>query len=380
MSLTFTFKQQDFLEHYWQKKPGVFRQALANFDDLITPDELAGFTMEEEIDSRYVSNYQNTWEVEHGPFDEEKLTSLRESHWQLIMQAANHWHPDVATLAQPFEFLPQWLFDDIMVCYSSPKGGVGPHIDQYDVFIIQGHGKRSWKVGAKDNGQYTETTQHSQLRQIEGFEPIIDEILEPGDMIYIPAGFPHEGDTLEHSMSYSVGFRSPKEQELLSNIADYVIAHDKGDHHLEAPNRPAQPTFNMITQSDRALLKEMLLKQLDDSTFDEFLGCMLSQSRHLLDVVEPEEPYHPSDVQSNLYAGDRLIKVLGLKVLFNEGEVNTAYINGEKITVSAELSPLLHALIQHNTLSIHDLDNHQSVECFELITELINKGYWYLSE
>ncbi|MEZ9856402.1 cupin domain-containing protein, partial [Vibrio breoganii] len=104
-----------------------------------------------------------------------------------------------------FQALPNWLFDDLMICYSAPEGGVGPHIDQYDVFIIQGQGKRQWKVGAKDVGQYKETVQASALRQIEGFDPIIDETLEPGDILYIPPGFPHEGSTLEPSMSYSIG-------------------------------------------------------------------------------------------------------------------------------------------------------------------------------
>ena len=132
------------------------------------------------------------------------------------------------------------------------------------VFIVQGLGKRHWRVGALDEGQYKETCRHSVLRQIEGFDPIIDDVLEPGDILYIPPGFPHDGYALEPSMSYSVGYRSPKQQELLSNFADYVLAHDMGDHHLHNPAQETQEAKGVIQDKDLNQLKAMLKNSLND--------------------------------------------------------------------------------------------------------------------
>ncbi len=188
----FNFSLSEFVQQYWHKQPTIIKGGFKQFIDPISPEEIAGLSMEEEIDSRFVSNLNDEWNAEHGPFDETLFENLASSHWQLIVQAANHWHQGVASIAEPFKGLPQWLFDDIMVCYSVEGGGVGPHIDQYDVFIVQGQGKRRWKVGAKDKGQYTENHRTAALRQIEGFDPIIDQVLEPGDILYIPPGFPHE--------------------------------------------------------------------------------------------------------------------------------------------------------------------------------------------
>lgn len=379
--LQLTFSLDTFLRQYWQKKPVVIRGAFRDFIDPITPDELAGLTMEEEIDSRFVSNLNDEWQVEHGPFNEEKLTQLSDSHWQLIVQAANHWHSGVAELAAPFKALPQWLFDDVMACYSSTHGGVGPHIDQYDVFIIQGHGRRRWRVGARDEGQYTEQFRNAALRQIEGFDAELDEVLEPGDLIYIPPGYPHEGHTLEPSMSYSIGFRSPKEQELLSNFADYVLAHEIGDAHLHQPDLQSRQQHGVITTSDRNHLETMLNAALrSPETIEHFLGCMLSQSRHQLDIVEPEEPYLEEQIQSNLYAGDTLHKVSGLRTLYHDHTPDTAFINGEVFHVDSDQIPLLQHLCNEESVILEHLDAHQSLETFQLLTQLVNKGYWYFPE
>lgn len=189
-----------FLKTYWQKKPTVIRKGFDNFEDALTPDELAGLAMEEEVDSRLVIQKDGQWLVSHGPFD--SFDELPDTGSQLIVQASNHWHPGPQALAEPFRILPGWLFDDVMICYSLPGGGVGPHIDQYDVFIIQGSGRRHWRVG--DLGNYEEANLHTGLRQITGFDAIIDTVLEPGDILYIPPGFPHEGTSLEESMSFSV--------------------------------------------------------------------------------------------------------------------------------------------------------------------------------
>ncbi|MGF1756088.1 cupin domain-containing protein [Vibrio makurazakiensis] len=372
-----SFSMPDFLNNYWHKKPTIIKGGFQNFVDPISPEEIAGLSMEEEVDSRFVSNLNDQWTAEHGPFGEDKFSTLADSHWQLIVQAANHWHTGCAQLTDAFTSMPNWLFDDLMICYSAIGGGVGPHIDQYDVFIIQGNGKRHWRVGAKDEGQYKETCRASALRQIEGFDSIIDETLEPGDILYIPPGFPHEGTTLEASMSYSIGYRSPKEQELVSNFADFVLAHDMGDVHLHDPEFSVQENNGQIRTSDLENLTNMLKASFEENgTVNDFMGCLLSQSRHQLDIVAPEPLWNAEEVSQHLEVQGSIHRVSGLKALYHETDSNVAYINGEVIKVADVDSPFLKELCDSNVIE----DTQLSPAAIALMTDLINKGYWFVEE
>lgn len=373
------FDLTHFMQTSWQKQPQVIKQGFANFQDPISADELAGLALEEEIDSRFIANRDQQWQVEHGPFAEDFFAKLPEDHWQLAVQAANHWHPGPAELMAGFKALPQWLFDDVMVCYSTPGGGVGPHIDQYDVFIIQGQGQRRWRVGAKDCGQYQESIQAKALRQITGFDALIDTILEPGDILYIPAGFPHQGDTLQPSLSYSIGYRSPTEQELLSNFADYMIALDMGDKHLHKPTMQPQSHFSQILSDDLASLTQMLTNSLSDpERIRDFLGAMLSQSRHSLNIISEDDPIDEQELQQYLFQGDSLYKVAGLRTLYHQGFAHIAYVNGERFAVDESLQPLLETLCNQESMSLQDMPESPTTSHWQLLTSLVNKGYWYM--
>lgn len=377
--LSFSFS--DFLTKYWQKHPTIIKGGFTDFQDPISPEELAGLALEEEIDSRFVSNVNSDWKAEHGPFNEEKFENLSDSHWSLIVQAVNHWHEGAARLVEPFKVLPNWLFDDLMISYSVKNGGVGPHIDQYDVFIIQGTGKRHWRVGAKDVGQYTENLNVNDLKQIETFDPILSEILEPGDILYIPPGYPHDGSALEPSMSYSVGFRSPKEQELISNFADYVLAHDIGDIHFHNPNQNTQDDFGKMLSSDINALTDMLTKSLENKqAVDDFMGCLLSQSRHRLNIVPAEPEWHTDDIANHLQSGFDFEKVSGLRALFHENNQHTAYINGEVFQIPRDQAELTSVLCNQDRLSEKFLEGSLSNQSVRLIQTLVNKGYWYVNE
>lgn len=371
------FDMDQFLSEFWHKKPTVIKQGFSNFEDPISPDELAGLALEEEIDSRFISNKNGQWQAKHGPLPESLFDNLEESHWQLVVQACNHWHLGAAELVEPFKQLPQWLFDDLMVCFSAPEGGVGPHIDQYDVFIVQGSGKRRWRVGDIDKGQYKESVQAGALRQIEGFDAIIDEVLLPGDILYIPPGFPHEGNTIEPSMSYSLGFRSPKEQELLSNFADYVLANDKGDVHLHNPEMQTQPHHGEVLTSDLEHLTKMLRTALDsEKDISRFLGGMLSQSRHHLDVVETDELLSTEELHAHLNQSGYIRKVSGIRALYHQQDATCLYVNGEQFSsVSPQLTQLL---CNQDEIGLEDIEHSLTEDGLALICTLLSKGYWYL--
>ncbi|MDU3054612.1 MAG: cupin domain-containing protein [Escherichia coli] len=254
MEYQLTLNWPDFLERHWQKRPVVLKRGFNNFIDPISPDELAGLAMESEVDSRLVSHQDGKWQVSHGPF--ESYDHLGETNWSLLVQAVNHWHEPTAALMRPFRELPDWRIDDLMISFSVPGGGVGPHLDQYDVFIIQGTGRRRWRVGEKL--QMKQHCPHPDLLQVDPFEAIIDEELEPGDILYIPPGFPHEGYALENAMNYSVGFRAPNTRELISGFADYVLQRELGGNYYSDPDVPPR------AHPADVLPQEMVLRIGDD--------------------------------------------------------------------------------------------------------------------
>jgi 50S ribosomal protein L16 3-hydroxylase len=243
------------------------------------------------------------------------------------VQAVNNWHEPTAALMRPFRALPDWRTDDVMISFSVPGGGVGPHLDQYDVFIIQGTGRRRWRVGEKT--PMKQHCPHPDLLQVDPFEAIIDEEMEPGDILYIPPGFPHEGYSLENSMNYSVGYRAPSGRELISGFADYVLQRELGSQRYTDPDVPSREHPADVLPQELDGLRQMMLDLINQPEhFNEWIGEFITQSRHELDVTPPEPPYQPDEIYDALKQGDKLVRLGGLRVLRIAGEV---FVNGERI-------------------------------------------------
>lgn len=211
--------QEEFLRDYWQKKPVLIKQGFIDFQDPISADELAGIACEEQVQSRLIHHTNGKWEADFGPF--ESYDHLGDKNWSLVIQALDNWSEDAAKIIEAFRFIPHWRLDDLMASFATPNGSVGPHVDKYDTFICQGSGNRHWRVGG--NSDYKEFSAHTALLHVESFNAIIDVELEAGDILYIPPGFPHEGYSLNNSMSFSVGFRTNSTVSLLSAFADHLI-------------------------------------------------------------------------------------------------------------------------------------------------------------
>ncbi|MCL1126791.1 cupin domain-containing protein [Shewanella surugensis] len=378
---TLDLNTRDFLQNYWQKKPLLIKKAFPNFEDIITSDELAGLACEEEVSSRVVVTTENDCNIHQGPFED--YAQFGERNWQLLVQALNHWYPETNDFIQAFRFIPDWRFDDLMVSFATPGGGVGAHIDNYDVFIIQGEGKRQWTVGNK--GQYASKNNSTTTPLIEGFEPIIDVILEKGDMLYIPPGFPHQGQTITTAMSYSMGFRAPSQQELFSEVADNLIDNNAGLTRFTSQDEP--PVAGLISQAHQQGMMDLLKDILQDPNhYQALLGKVLSQNRFDLDICEPEENYTSPDLKEALSQGASLYRIGGLKVLQVENDPNhRLFINGEQIdfsnienkVVQDVMSTFVDQLQFDNTScqSLCKMDNVSAI-----ILSLLNKGYYYLSE
>lgn len=363
----------DFMQRYWQKRPVLLKRGFKNFVDPLSPDELAGLAMENEVDSRLVSHHDGKWQVSHGPF--ESFDHLGENNWSLLVQAVDHWHEASAALMQPFRHLPDWRTDDLMISFSVPGGGVGPHFDQYDVFIIQGIGRRRWRVGEKV--ALKQHCPHPDLLQVEPFEAIIDEEVEPGDILYIPPGFPHEGYSLENAVSYSVGFRAPNGRELLSGFADYVLSHELGSYRFSDPDVPSRENSAEILPQELESMRGMILDIVNQPEhFSQWFGEFISQSRHELDIAPPEPPYQPDEIYDALQQGDRLKRLGGLRVL---SIGNTLFINGEQVT--SPHREALTTLAREQALGVEELGAVLDDPAFlAQLAGLVNNGYWYFSE
>jgi len=370
---------EQFLQEYWQKKPLLIKNAIPNFQGTITADELAGLAMEQEIESRIISkdNSEN-WSVNHGPF--ESFDQFGDDKWTLLVQAVNNWSRETDQLISLVNFIPRWRVDDVMVSFSTPQGGVGAHLDQYDVFILQGEGKRRWQVGSPDN-HLEELLPHPDLKQVSLFEPIIDEVTEAGDLLYIPPNHPHNGESIENSLNFSIGFQAPSNQDLWSGFADHLIDNNIGENRFTDNDRVKTSQPEQLVQKDLNQLKQFMLETInDEQLFSKFITKYLTQSHHTLELLIPMEPF--TEKQVNEFVEDNsvhFVPVSGIKALVCEQPLQLLVINGDTFNLTQETKELAKVLSGSAPLTtksaksfLHCLKNRQ------LLTSVLNKGYWYI--
>ena len=251
---------QAFLDRYWQREPLVVRQACPDLGDLIAPEELAGLALEPEVESRLVRGREGHRELLHGPFEEALFLSLPEADWTLLVQAVDLWVPEVAAVLDRFEFLPRWRIEDLMVSYATPGGGVGAHVDRYDVFLIQAAGQRRWRVGSGSELESSQTDEGG-LQVLRHFAPENEWLLEPGDLLYLPPGYGHEGVAETAGMTFSVGFRAPLAVEMLDDLTTELMSQGQAAVYTDPPLTPSMARGeidDVFVARVRALLGEIL--------------------------------------------------------------------------------------------------------------------------
>lgn len=370
--------QEQFLAEYWQKKPLLIKQGFKDFADPIEPEELAGLAMEESIESRIVTNHSDAWQAYHGPFEDFSL--LTEKHSTLLVQAVDHWHSDAAQLLEPFRFIPNWRIDDLMISYSTPGGGVGPHLDQYDVFIIQGEGKRHWRVGLPD-ANLKQFAQNKSLLQVEQFPAVIDCVLEPGDILYIPPGCPHEGYAVENALNYSVGFRAPNQRDLLSQFADHLIDTELGNQRYGDAELKLRSSKGELNQTEAEKVKQLMIAAInDDAVFKTWLGNSMSQPKHDMDLAPLEEPYTLDDINDLLNDEDVVFERLGgTRAIYQVIDDKILLsINGVNYMHDLTDLELITKLTDQTWVTAADINSSKNNHIFlETFTTLLNEGIWF---
>tara|TARA_B110000259_G_scaffold53405_1_gene62895 strand:- start:355 stop:1530 length:1176 start_codon:yes stop_codon:yes gene_type:complete len=275
--------QQEFLDQYWQKKPLVIRQAFPDFKSVISPNELAGLAGEPRIESRLVieKGVGGAWQLIDGPFSDKDFSVLPKSHWTLLVQDIDKHVPETREILMPFSFIPNWRFDDLMVSFAPKQGSVGAHTDGYDVFLLQGMGKRKWQASAGPLHKPA-LLENVDIQVLADFEPEQEWLLEPGDILYLPPHYGHHGVAMEDCMTFSIGFRAPNQSETLDAVINDLVEHSMAKRHYQDSDLQAARHGYEI-----GLEAVLRLKKLLHETIEEAEPLLLATFGKLVTETKP---------------------------------------------------------------------------------------------
>ena len=316
-----------FLNEYWQKKPCVIRQAFINFESPISPEELAGLACEKEVHSRLVLEKGGTkpWQLKYGPFEESDFLSLPETHYSLLVSECEKWVPEFADLIDQFRFIPHWRIDDLMVSYAPPGGSVGPHNDEYDVFLLQAEGHRHWQYSEK-RVENPDLISDTDLAIMQTFKFDHEATLAPGDMLYLPPGVAHFGAAVDRCLTCSIGFRAPTATEVLESVALEIDRAELGSIRYSDPQLETNRHPSEITPFEMNQFKTMITTLLDqpDKIWQAAIGKLLS------DGVMGETDEFEVPTQFEALCEYRWVKNVDSKMLYHVANQRLRfYCNGE---------------------------------------------------
>ncbi|KWH19556.1 cupin domain-containing protein [Burkholderia multivorans] len=318
-----------FMRRYWQKKPLLIRQAMPGVKPPVTRDALFDLAADYDAESRLITHFRNKWQLAHGPFEPGSLPAVTRDAWTLLVQGLDL-HVDAArALLDRFRFIPDARLDDLMISYATNGGGVGPHFDSYDVFLLQVEGRRRWRIGAQ---QDLSLQAGVPLKILANFEPTDEWVLEPGDMLYLPPHIAHDGVADGECMTCSIGFRAPSAGELGAQFLYYLAERgdlrDSGADDLYRD--PKQPAVAAPAELPPAMV-ERVAEIVDAIRWRkrdvaEFLGCYLSEPKSNVVFEPPARPLSEAAfVAQASRRGVRLDRRAAL--LYN---ARSYFINGEE--------------------------------------------------
>lgn len=383
-----------FLQNYWQKKPLVIRNGLPQIVGLFTPEDILDLAQEENVVARLVKTYnsdeQQDWQVKTSPLGESDFENLPEQ-WSVLVQNLEQWSPELGELWQAFGFIPQWQRDDIMVSYAPKGGSVGKHYDEYDVFLVQGYGQRRWQLG-KWCDPSTEFNPNQPIRIFDDMgELVLDEVMNPGDILYVPSRMAHYGVAEEDSLTFSFGLRFPSALDFVEKIHQSLQQQENGNVvELTTPFRlgiNSQPNA-LLDKKTVAEFKSQFIQLLQNSDqFDElFLSSVAKTvSSRRYEQLEVDEVFYPDELQTALEDGACLVQDSNVKIVYTENPLRV-YINGEWIDElnEAEMNLLIRIAngdtISWNKLASKTQDQNELELLLDTLCDWLDCGWILLNE
>ena len=335
MGILGKISKEQFLKEYWQKKPLLIRQAYPNFEPLIPADELAGMSLEEEIESRIIleNGPDSPWQLLSGPFEEDTFGNLPEDKWTLLIQGVDQWVPEAANLLQDFNFIPNWRIDDLMISFATDGGSVGPHYDQYDVFLLQAEGQREWRIGQMCS-EHDDFLKETKLRILSQFEETDRWVLEPGDMLYLPPRLAHYGISQGNCQTYSIGFRAPSQSELMHSLVDQIDASSNEDQRYGDPDLEQQENCGEISDSALQQVRDFMTQALADPVLlSDTIGKLMTEPKYSQENDDNDtkagQSYTLNDLKYDLQAID-IERELHSRFAFNCSQSQYSFYAGGK--------------------------------------------------
>ncbi len=368
----------DFLANYWQKKPLLIRNAFANFETVISPEELAGLACDEDIYSRLLieKDGAHPWQLVNGPFSDEDFLNLPETHYSLLVSECEKWLPELTDFVDQFNFIPQWRIDDLMISYAPKHGSVGPHIDQYDVFLLQAFGQRHWHIQSPETMDLT-NIDGLDVALLKNFKHDEDWVLNPGDMLYLPPGVAHHGIALNPCMTYSVGFRAPSTKELLEGMI-HTLSHKNilNDH-----SRYSDPVLDTkrhkaeITPADLGQVKQLISQALEQSNnlLPQISGEVMTQKTLDLDLACNID-FDYSDQDTLERHPDALF------AYFEQDDNILFFANGHCFELAKELLETLQFICDHRTFMAQQIPNNHFPNAISFLDNLIHRSLLLIIE
>lgn len=363
---------QSFLDEYWQKAPLLVRSALVVADDLISGDDLAGLATEEAVESRLVT--ATDWRLRHGPFYEDDFAALPEQDWTLLVQAVDHWVPEIAALFDYFRFIPSWRLDDIMLSYAVPGGGVGPHFDHYDVFLIQLSGQREWRIGQSctDADDCRDDTELNILAQFDEQERWV---LEPGDMLYVPPGVAHWGTAISEGITCSIGFRAPSRAQVWSEFAHFMAEQDSDFERYADADLHARTDPYRLTETDLDRVQRLLTHLSSDrQALTTWFGRYMTEPKYAESAMD-EPSFSYAEIQQQLQRQPLLRNRVG-RLAYVPG---TLFIQGQALATQLSEDQLFW-LCDQTELSQAALQQKIGNLPADLLTELVQQDVFYFED
>jgi len=372
-----------FLSEYWQKKPLLIRNAFKAFESPLEPDDLAGLALEEMIESRIILEQGETpWQLLNGPFTEQVFRDLPEEKWTLLVQGVDQWVPEVAELLQHFQFIPKWRLDDVMVSFAPKGGSVGPHFDQYDVFLLQAHGQRTWQLGPKYDTT-AERVSDTPLNILKHMDLTDEWTLEPGDMLYIPPQYAHNGVAVNDCMTFSFGFRAPSHAEIIGGVSQHIMTDLNEEQRYSDAERSESTSPALIEERAFSEIEHIVQQNLNNPlALREWFTEYMTQPKYP-ELCEPlEEPLEWDELAPLLTPSTVLMQNETSRWAYFEHEGNVHfYCNGQPVIQSndTKLIELCRGIWDNTTTSVMEISaNLDQNTVQQLLLTLINNNTLYI--
>ncbi|WP_373351114.1 JmjC domain-containing protein [Acinetobacter bereziniae] len=365
---------EQFLTEYWQKKPLLVRNALPEIAEILVPDDVMELALDENITARLIKQKDkdpNQWSVKTSPLikgDFQKMPKL----WTLLVQAVDHYSFDLAELWKKFPFIPQWRRDDIMVSYAPKGGSVGQHFDFYDVFLVQGFGHRRWQLGQMCDAE-SEFVEGQPLKLLPNIEINFDEVLAPGDLLYVPPGLAHYGVAEDECLTYSFGFRMPNIADMMDRVSDKFVEDQRLRNPLLDVLRHKSNPIGQVTQAELDYLKAELLAQLNQSdVLEDAIMSLMAEPKYPENIPDAEA-IGTGDLEEVLEQGYLLqIEPASRLIYLEQNNQLLFWANGESICISTEFAPFLKQIADGHVVALNPQLSEQ--EILEDIAGLLNES------